>query len=83
MFDRQYQESFGPSPACTAWSHRRTDAVEARPEFEQLDEERERSSRQSLRSLQQRICELLIENQQLRMSLLDLATNRNAVDVEQ
>ena len=74
MCDRQDRESRAPSPACTASAQRQTDAVEARPQYEEPGEEREEEWRQSLCRLQEWICELLIKNQELRMSLLDSAT---------
>ena len=75
MCDRRHRESHAPLPACTASTQRQTDAVESRMQYEEQGQEREEDWRRSLRSLQECICELLIRNQELRMSLLDLAPN--------
>jgi hypothetical protein len=77
MCDHQHRESLAPSPGCTASAQRQADAAEARLRYEQQGEEREEMGGQSLHSLHKWICELLIKNQELRMSLLDLATNQS------
>jgi hypothetical protein len=82
MCDRQHQEPFAPSPACTCSEQRQT-AVEARPQYEQTDEEREAESRQSLCRLQELICELLVRNQELRMSLLGSVPNKQSWEADQ
>jgi hypothetical protein len=63
MCDCQHRESLAPSPACTATAQRQT-------------KESEEQRGLSLCSLQEWICDLLIRNQELRMSLLNSATNR-------
>jgi hypothetical protein len=75
MCERQHRESHAPSPDCTASAQRETDAVKLRLQFEGPGQEREEDWRRSLHSLQECICELLIRNQELRMSLLDSAIN--------
>jgi hypothetical protein len=49
---------------------------------DERDHEREEDWQQRLRSLQECICELLIQNQQLRMSLLDSATNHQSREAD-
>jgi hypothetical protein len=44
-------------------------------QYEEPGQEREEDWRRSLHRLQECICELLIRNQELRMSLLESATN--------
>ena len=75
MCDRQHRESLAPPPNCTASARRQTDAVEPRTQYEEPGQEREEDWRRSLHRLQECICELLIRNQELRMLLLDSATN--------
>lgn len=55
------------SHACTTLAEPQTEAAEAA--FRYSGEEREEEWRRSLLSLQEWICELLIENQELRMLL--------------
>jgi hypothetical protein len=74
MCDRQHRESLAPPPNFTASVWRQTDVVEPRMQYDEPCQEREGDWRQSLRSLQECICELLIRNQELRMSLLNSAT---------
>ena len=83
MCDRQHRESLAPLTECTASAQRHTDAVEPRMRFEGPNQEREEDWRRSLHSLQECICELLIRNQELRMSLLDSATNRKSAKTDQ
>ena len=83
MCDRQYRESHAPLPKCTASAQRQTGAVEPRMQFEGPAQEREEYWRRSLHSLQECISELLIRNQELRMSLLDSATNRKSAKTDQ
>jgi hypothetical protein len=83
MCDRQHRESHAPLTECTASAQRQTDAVEPRMRFEGPDQEREEDWRRSLHSLQECICELLIRNQELRMSLLDSTTNRKSAKTDQ
>jgi len=83
MCDRQHRESHAPLPGYTASAQRQTDAVEARMQYEEPGQEREEDWRRSLQSLQECICELLIRNQELRMSLLDSATNHQSGETDQ
>jgi hypothetical protein len=83
MYDRQQRESLAPSVAHAASAQRPTDAVEAGPQQKAPDEEREEQWGQRLRGLQEWICELLIQNQELRMSLQDLATNHQFRETDQ
>jgi hypothetical protein len=75
MCDSQHRESHGALPGCTASARSQIDAVTPRMQYEEPGQEREEDWRRSLRSLQECVCELLIRNQELRMSLLDPATN--------
>ena len=52
-------------------------------QYEEPGQEREEDWRRSLHSLQECICELLIRNQELRMSLLDSATNHQSREADQ
>jgi hypothetical protein len=69
--------------ACATLTQPQTEAVEATSQFEQSREEREEEWRRSLRSLQELICELLMQNQQLRMSLLESATHDKSLQASQ
>lgn len=75
MCDRQLRESHAPLPRGTASAQRQTDAVDPRMQREGPRHEEEDDWRRSLNTLQECICELLIRNQELRMLLLDSATN--------
>ena len=80
-YDRQRQETFTPSPAsAVSRMHRLTGALDAEPQDDEPDLGREEAWEQRLRGLQEWICELLIKNQQLRMSLLASSSNRQSVD---
>lgn len=68
--------------ACTTFPQRQTEAVEAASRYEQSGQEREEEWRQNLRTLQELICELLIQNQELRMLLPGSATNHPSESVE-
>lgn len=83
MYDRQHQESHAPLSGCTAPAQRQTDAVEPMMQYEGPGQEQEEDLRRSVRSLQECICELLIRNQQLRISLLDSATNHKSAEPDQ
>jgi hypothetical protein len=83
MCDRRHRESRAPLPGYTASAQRQADAAEARPQCEDPGQEREEDWRRSLHSLQECICELLIRNQELRMSLLDSATIHQSGDTKQ
>lgn len=83
MCDRQHRESHAPLPGYTALAQRQIDAVEASMQYEEPGREREEDWRRSLHSLQECICELLIRNQELRMSLLDSSTNRKSAETDQ
>jgi hypothetical protein len=80
-YDHKSQESFTPSPAsAVSPMHRLTAAFDPEPRDDQPDHEREEAWEQRLRSLQEWICELLIKNQQLRMSLLASSSNRQSME---
>ncbi len=83
MCDRQHRESHSPLLGCTASAQHQTDAVEPRMQYEELGQEREEDLRRNLRCLQECICELLIQNQELRMSLLHSATNHKPAETDQ
>jgi hypothetical protein len=83
MYDCQHRESHAPLHGCTASAQRQTVAVEPRMQYEAPGQEREEDWRRSLRSLQECICELLIRNQELRMSLLDSVTNKQSWKADQ
>ena len=78
MCDRQHRESHAPLPGCTASAQPQSDAVETRMQYEEPGQEREKDLRRSLHSLQEFVCELLIQNQELRMSLLASASNHGS-----
>ena len=75
MCDCRHRDPFATPTACAALAPRQTDGVEARTQYDRPGDEREETDGQSLHSLQECICELLIRNQELRMSLLESATN--------
>jgi len=83
MRDRQHREAYAPFSGSTAWAQRQTDAVEPTMQYEGPGQDREEDWRRSLHSLQECICELLIRNQELRMSLLDSATNQKSAETDQ
>ena len=83
MCDRQHQESHAPSSGCTDSVKRQTDAVEPGMQYEGPGQEQEEDWRRSVHSLQECICELLIRNQELRISLLDSATNHKSAEPDQ
>jgi hypothetical protein len=83
MCDCRHREPFATPTACAASAPRQTDGVEARTQYDQSDDEREEIDRQSLHSLQKWICELLIKNQELRMSLRDSETNHQSCEADQ
>ena len=83
MYDRQHQESHAPFAGCTASVKRQTDAVEPGMQYEGPGQEQEEDLRRILHRLQECICELLIRNQQLRISLLDSATNHKSAEPDQ
>jgi hypothetical protein len=82
MFAPEHLKSLAPSSACTASTQRQTDAAEPRMQYEDLGQEREEDWRRNLHSLQEWICELLIRNQELRMSLLESAHNRKSAETD-
>ena len=79
----QHLESLVPSPACTISAQRQTDASEPGMQYEEPGQEPEEDWRRSLRSLRECICELLIRNQELRMSLLDSVANKQSREVDE
>lgn len=82
MCDRQLRELFDQSPARTISAQRMKGAFDAKLQNELPDPGQE-EWHQHLCSLQQAICELLIENQELRMSLLDSATSPQSAEANQ
>jgi hypothetical protein len=82
MFAPEHLKSLAPSSACAASAQRQTDAAEPRMQYEDLGQEREEDWPRNLHSLQEWICELLIRNQELRMSLLDSAHNRKSAETD-
>jgi hypothetical protein len=83
MCDRQHRESHAPLPSCTASAQPPSDAVETRMQYEEPGQEREEDLRRSLHSLQEFVCELLIQNQELRMSLLASTGNHHSGEAGQ
>ena len=83
MCDRPHRESHAPLSGLTASAKRRADALEPRMQYVELGQEREKDLRRSLHSLQEFVCELLIQNQELRMSLLDSETNLKSAEADQ
>ena len=78
MCDRQHRECHALLPGCTTSAQPQSDAVEARMQYKEAEQERENDLRRSLISLQEFVCELLIQNQELRMSLLASASNHES-----
>lgn len=78
MCYRSDRESNAEPAACASRALHETDSAEATFLYEQPDEGREELWRQSVRSLQEWVCELLIRNQELRMSLRESATNHQS-----
>jgi hypothetical protein len=76
MCDRQFRESLAPPSASSDSAQGHTDIVER-------EEERDEDWHHRLRSLEEWICELLIKNQELRMSLLDSTTNYHSRGADQ
>ena len=70
MCDGQHRESHVQLPCCTPSAPRHLDADMARMQHDEPGQEREEDLRRRLNSLQEFVCELLIQNQELRMSLL-------------
>lgn len=83
MCDCQHRESHARPAACTEAAKCRAQRFEPELQFEQSEGEREKLAAQTVRNLQEWICELLIRNQELRMSLLDLTTNRQSREIDQ
>ena len=83
MRDHRQRQSLAPPQACATSTQRQTDAVESRIRFEEPGQEREEDWHRSLHSLQKCICELLIKNQELRMSLLNSATKHQSGEADQ
>lgn len=76
MRDRVHPESLVTSPTRTSSAERQDDSFETRSRYEQACREQEKHWSRNLQSLQECICELLIKNQELRMSLLQSAANQ-------
>lgn len=82
MCDCRHRESHPQPAACTDAARCPADGFEAELQCEQSEGEREKLAAQTVRNLQEWICELLIRNQELRMSLLDLTTNRQSREID-
>jgi hypothetical protein len=81
MSDRQHQEPFADSlPGIDSPLRPLTVAVNAESQNDLPSQEREEEWQRLVLSLQEWIAELLIRNQQLRMSLLASATNPQAIE---
>jgi len=83
MCDREHRECQVPLHGCTASAQRQTDAVEARMQYEEPGREQQEELRRSLHSLEEWVCDLLIRNQELRMSLLASASNHQSGEADQ
>ena len=83
MCDRQHRECHAPLPGCTASAQPQSDAVKMRMQYEEPGQEREKDLRRNLHSLEKFVCELLIQNQELRMSLPASATNHKSREADQ
>lgn len=83
MCDHRQRQSLAPPQACATSTQRQTDVGESRIRCEEPGQEREEDWRRSLHSLQKCICELLIKNQELRMSLLNSATKHQSGEADQ
>ena len=83
-YERQRQESFAPSLADTVSPMQHlTGAVDSGLQNDPSGQGREEEWQQCLGRLQELVVELLIRNQQLRMSLLDSATNSHSMDANE
>ena len=82
MCENKHREFPALPPASAASTLRRAETLGVRPQYEQPGDEREEQWSKSLRGLQEWICELLIQNQELRMSLLDSATNHQSWEAD-
>lgn len=83
MSTPQHLESLVPSPGCNISAQRQTYFVEPRMRYEEPGGEQENDLRRSLHSLQEFVCELLIQNQELRMSLLASTGNHHSGEAGQ
>jgi hypothetical protein len=82
MCDSQRQKSHGPLPGCAVSAPTQIDPVEPRTQYEEPGQQREEDWRRRLRNLQECICGLLIRNQELRMALLESATNHQCAEAD-
>ena len=81
MCDRQHQEPFADSlPGIDSPLQPLTVAVDTGSQNDPPSQEREEEWQRLVLSLQGWIAELLIRNQQLRMSLLDSAANPQTIE---
>ena len=83
MCDHQHRHSHIPLHGYAASACRQTDADALRMQSEEPCEEQEEDWRHRLHNLQDCICDLLIRNQELRMSLLDLASKHKSSETDQ
>ena len=83
MCDRQHRDSHIPLHGCAASAFRQTDTDALRMQSEEPCEEQEEGWRHRVHNLQECICDLLIRNQELRMSLLELASKCKSAETGQ
>lgn len=83
MCEHWHQKPLGLSPALIRSAERETDVFETGANCEPLSEGRAEHWRQNVRVLQEWICELLIRNQELRVSLLDSVSNKQSWKTDQ
>ena len=77
MCVRQSQDSLVPSQTETASAMFEVDPFKAEQQEEEQGEKRGETWNRRLRSLEEWVCELLIKNQELRMSLRNDTANNN------
>jgi hypothetical protein len=82
MCDRQQRESNDTFPGRISSAQPQTDGGEETMRFEGHGQEREEYWGRTLHRLQECICELLIRNQELRMSLLDSTPARKSAETD-
>ena len=77
MCVRQDRDSLAPSQTETASAMFEVDPFKSEQQGDEQGEKREETWNRRLRSLEEWICELLIKNQELRMSLRNDTANNN------
>ena len=83
MCDRQHRESLAHCPSAPLRHSARPMPFEPGCNTTSRARNEKNNWRQSLHRLQELICELLIRNQELRMSLLDSAANQQSSEADQ